>query len=101
MIIEGSPKGTEEAEREIKAILLKKKNRKQTYMTKIMTINKKRHGYLIGREGATLRCILQGIKNVHVRFPNKDVESDFVIIHGEKESVERVMEKIEYMLSIC
>ena len=46
-------------------------------------------------------CILQDINDVHVRFPNKDIESDFVTIHGEKARVERVMEKIKYLKQIC
>ena len=50
-------------------------------MTKIMVIPKKLHGFMIGRESATLRCILQDITEVSVRFPDKDVESDIVTIH--------------------
>ena len=99
--IEGSSKATEEAVREIESILHKKMNQKRTRTTKIMVIPKKQHDFLIGREGATLRCMLHDIKEVSVSFPDKDVESDIVTIHGARESVERVVKKLKDMVNIC
>ena len=45
--------------------------------------------------------MLHDIKKVSVRFPDKDVESNIVTIHGAKESVEKAVQKLKDVINIC
>ncbi|GLG98938.1 Vigilin [Gryllus bimaculatus] len=60
-----------------------------------MTVEPKHHRHFVMRRGEVLHRISEECGNVSISFPRPGVESDRVVLKGDKESIERARQRIE------
>eukprot|EP00056_Hartaetosiga_gracilis_P003044 m.59137 g.59137 ORF g.59137 m.59137 type:complete len:1177 (+) comp11308_c0_seq1:177-3707(+) len=89
--IEGTPEAVEKAKKEITDFVKKIQNQK----TVTVNIPSRLHSQIIGSRGETIRTLRQQFPSVNIQFPDRDDDSDAILIRGDKKDVDACVPELK------